>query len=116
MSGVGVPNSLPAKPHPPLTPTCWRWDSRLPSHTILIKRLACGRPPLHFEMVVPGVYINFWKKMRIFIAQSSYPELHRKRPHLPQLHELRAVFFDAYRFRSFNIDLNPTQGKRLMHC
>ena len=30
--------------------------------------------------------------------------------------ELRAVFFDAYRFRSFNIDLNPTQGKRLMHC
>jgi hypothetical protein len=29
--------------------------------------------------------------------------------------ELRAVFFDAYRFRSFNIDLNPTQGKRLVH-
>jgi hypothetical protein len=28
---------------------------------------------------------------------------------------LRAVFFDAYRFRSFNIDLNPTQGKRLVH-
>jgi hypothetical protein len=28
---------------------------------------------------------------------------------------LRAVFLDENRFGSLNFDLNPTQGKRLMH-
>jgi len=29
--------------------------------------------------------------------------------------ELRAVFLDANRFRSLNIELNPAQGKRFVH-
>ena len=61
MFRVGLPNSSPARPHPPRTPTYWHWDSRQPLHTNLLKRWACGRLPLPFWNALAGGIYKFWK-------------------------------------------------------